>query len=76
MTLRQLTRMPPLLDEAPPHEVPEDERARVHADLERIQRGSFVIPDPYSPDVQEEVARRIVADDQKAGRIIIRDLNA
>ena len=76
MTLRQLTRMPSLLDEAPPHELPEDERARVQADLARTQRGSFVIPDRYSPDIQEEVARRILADDQKTGRIIIRDLNA
>ena len=76
MTLRQLTRMPPLLDEAPPHEFPEDERARILTDLDRIQRGSFVVPDLYSPDVQEEVARRILADDQKTGRIIIRELNA
>ena len=76
MTLRQLTRMPPLLDEARLHEVPGDERARVQAELERIQRGSFVISDPYSPDVQEQVARRILADDQKTRRIIIRDLNA
>jgi len=76
MTLCQLTRMPPVLDEAPHHEVPEDERARVHADLARIQRASFVVPDLYSPDAQAEVARRILADDQKAGRIIIRDLSA
>ena len=76
MTLCQLTRMPPMLDQAPPDEFSEDERVRVRADLDRIQRGSFVIPDLYSPGAQEEVARRILEDDQKAGRIIIRDLSA
>jgi hypothetical protein len=75
MTLRRLTCIPAMLDQAPPHPFPEDERERVRADLERIQWGTFVIPDPYSPAVREEVARRILAGDQKPGRIIIRDLN-